>query len=83
MWNYEKKIAAWFIIVPAILSLTYAVVSPVNKTIEDRFEVVSSYKGCDVVKYTDESQRWHYFLKCAPETYEYRIETSKNQLEPK
>ena len=29
-----------------------------------KFEVVDKYKGCDVVRYTDKSNNWHYFLDC-------------------
>ena len=78
MWEYENKIAAWFIGIPAVILLLYCIFGQVSKTPEDRFEVISSYKGCDVVRYTDDSQRWHYFLKCAAETYESQPETTNN-----
>ena len=29
-----------------------------------KFEVVDKYDGCDVVRYTDRSNSWHYLLKC-------------------
>ena len=35
-----------------------------ERTPEQKFEVVDSYQGCAVVRYTDETQRWHYFLDC-------------------
>lgn len=78
MWEYERKIAVWFILVPGVVLLLYSIFGTVDKNPEDRFEVISSYEGCDLVRYTDESQRWHYFLKCAPETYESHSETTKN-----
>jgi hypothetical protein len=31
-----------------------------------KFEVVDHYKNCDVVRYTDPTQRWEYFLHCEP-----------------
>jgi len=31
---------------------------------QTKFEVVDKYDGCDVVRYTDRSNSWHYFLKC-------------------
>jgi len=31
---------------------------------QTKFEVVDKYDGCDVVRYTDRSNRWHYFLDC-------------------
>jgi len=83
MWYYEKKIAAWFIIVPGLVMVRYSIFGSFDETTKDPFKVVSSYKGCDVVRYTDNSQTWHYFLKCAPETYESQPETGGKQLEPK
>ena len=29
-----------------------------------KFEVVDKYEQCDVVRYTDKTNRWHYFLHC-------------------
>jgi hypothetical protein len=34
-------------------------VQPSNK-----FEVVDKYQGCEVVRYTDPSNGWNYFLDC-------------------
>ena len=31
---------------------------------QTEFEVVDKYDGCDVVRYTDRSNSWHYFLDC-------------------
>lgn len=30
-----------------------------------KFEVVDTYRTCDVVRYTDRSNTWHYFLDCS------------------
>ena len=30
----------------------------------ERYKVVDHYGTCAVVRYTDDSQRWHYFLDC-------------------
>lgn len=30
----------------------------------EKFTVVDKYKGCDVVRYTDRSNDWHYLLDC-------------------
>ena len=30
-----------------------------------RFEVLDQYQGCSVIRYTDPTSRWHYFLKCS------------------
>ena len=29
-----------------------------------KFKVVDKYNGCDVVRYTDRSNSWHYLLDC-------------------
>jgi len=78
MWEYEKKIAARLIFVAWCVFLVTGMLTSADKTSKESFEVMSSYKGCDVVRYTDESQRWHYFLKCAAETYESQPETTNN-----
>ena len=44
-----------------------AMITPNNPTPEKKFEVVDTYKGCDVVRYTDPSTRWNYFLDCEQE----------------
>lgn len=38
-------------------------VTPKPEPIE-KFKVVDTYHGCDLVRYTDRSNSWHYFLKC-------------------
>ena len=36
---------------------------PISKN--ERFEVVDTYKGCDVVRYTPQNDaKYHYFLDC-------------------
>ena len=35
-----------------------------DDTPREKFKVVDQYQGCDVVRYTDDSNRWHYFLDC-------------------
>jgi hypothetical protein len=30
----------------------------------NKFEVVDKYQGCEVVRYTDPSNEWQYFLDC-------------------
>jgi hypothetical protein len=32
---------------------------------QPKFQVVDKYKNCDVIRYTDTTQRWHYFFKCS------------------
>jgi hypothetical protein len=45
--------------------LLLVLVTSADPTPEKKFTVVDKYEGgCDVVRYTDETQRWHYFLDC-------------------
>lgn len=43
--------------------LTYAIVENNAEPVE-KFKVVDKYKNCDVVRYTDPSNQWHYLLHC-------------------
>ena len=46
--------------------LLIALVSkPANIKSEEKFVVVDQYRGCDVVRYTDPSNSWNYFLDCS------------------
>ena len=38
--------------------------SKVEKGVPQKFAVVDSYGTCAIVRYTDPSQQWHYFLDC-------------------
>jgi len=31
---------------------------------QEKFKVVDQYGSCEVVRYTDDTNRWHYFLDC-------------------
>ena len=51
---------AIFIAVLLLLGFaTFKDVEPVTK-----FKVVDQYEGCQVIRYTDPSNRWNYLLKC-------------------
>jgi hypothetical protein len=39
--------------------------SPQNGVESPKFGVVDQYKNCDVVRYTDPSNRYRYFLDCS------------------
>jgi len=63
LWVFIK---AFVLVSPMILLVSALVISVAPKpTAEQKFEVVDSYQGCAVVRYTDETQRWHYFLDCS------------------
>ena len=56
----------------AVVSATFSVmilfittITPDNATPEKKFEVVDKYGDCNGVRYTDATQRWHYFLDCS------------------
>lgn len=59
--------AFYSVIACGVLILTFAIVFPSkesgNKT-EEKFKIVDQYKSCNVIRYTDDTNRWHYFLKC-------------------
>ena len=48
-----------------VFVLFIAMITPNDPTPAKKFEVVDTYKGCDVVRYTDPSTRWNYFLDCS------------------
>lgn len=47
-----------------VMILFITMITPDNPTPEKKFEVVDKYGDCNVVRYTDATQRWHYFLDC-------------------
>ena len=32
---------------------------------KEKFQVIDRYEDCDVIRYTDPTNRWHYLLKCS------------------
>ncbi len=50
-----------------IYFLFYVILKPATPDMsapKNNFEVVDSYKGCDVVRYDDKSSTYRYFLHC-------------------
>jgi hypothetical protein len=45
------------------LILTHAILENNSEPIE-KFKVIDKYKNCNVVRYTDPSNQWHYLLHC-------------------
>lgn len=39
--------------------------SPDESKDKSKFEVIDTYKNCNVIRYTDPSNSWHYFLRCS------------------
>lgn len=56
--------AVFALAVLAGVALFAAIFLPDEKQPAATFEVVDKYKGCDVVRYSDPSTRWNYFLYC-------------------
>jgi len=54
----------WSIALTGMLMLLIAMFLDEPETTGEKFKVVDKYKGCDVVQYTDPSQRYQYFLHC-------------------
>lgn len=52
------------IIMPMFLLLAYGMFTTSTEEKTTKFEVVDQYESCKVIRYTDTTQRWHYFLQC-------------------
>jgi len=66
--NKEKILLTVLLPVFIIAGLTVAAMTPTetDQATSPRFKTMDSYHGCDVVRYQDDSNRWHYFLDCTP-----------------
>jgi hypothetical protein len=62
----SAAVASILIFVPTfIFLLAYHMAPAVDEEIESKaYNVVDSYHGCDIIRYTDTTNRWHYFMKC-------------------
>ena len=62
----------WFgICIFAIFAILYGILKPPQKGVTSpQFEVMDKYKSCEVIRWTDPSNRWHYFLDCNQLTHE-------------
>jgi len=60
--------ATFVIVVMGVVAMFVALLGTheTDLTPEQKFQVVDTYRGCDVVRYTDPSNTWHYFLNCQP-----------------
>ena len=50
------------IIIAGLLLIGFATFENVEPG--ERFKVVDQYQGCEVIRYTDPTNRWNYLLKC-------------------
>jgi bacteriorhodopsin len=62
----------WFgICIFAIFAILYGILKPPQKGVTSpKFEVMDKYKSCEVIRWTDPSSRWHYFLDCNQSNHE-------------
>ena len=47
-----------------VMILFITMITPDDPAPAKKFEVVDKYGECNVVRYTDPSNNWHYFLDC-------------------
>lgn len=59
------RAVATSIAILGFMIITYAIVEN-NAEPTEKFQVVDKYKNCDVIRYTDRSNQWHYLLHCNP-----------------
>ena len=50
------------IVVTGLLLLGFATFKDVEPV--EKFKVIDKYKNCNVIRYTDPTNRWHYLLHC-------------------
>ena len=60
----RNQIIATSIIVAAMFTLLFYGMSSTTQEESPKFQVVDKYENCDVIRYTDTTQRWNYLLKC-------------------
>ena len=56
--------ATFVIVVMGVAAMFIAFLTNPAQQAKTGFEVVDKYNNCDVVRYTDRSNTWHYFLDC-------------------
>lgn len=61
--EFVRAASVTVVIVGGFFLTGLIIMRPEGKTPE-KFEVVDHYGTCAVVRYTDDTQRWHYFLDC-------------------
>jgi hypothetical protein len=58
------KGAIFVLTVFAVFGLILAIFSDSEEEPREKYKVVDHYGTCAVVRYTDDSNSWHYFLDC-------------------
>jgi hypothetical protein len=63
-FNEFAKGATFVIVVMGVFGLFIGILGTPDVDPKEKFVVVDKYKDCDVVRYTDRSNGWNYFLHC-------------------
>jgi len=63
-FNEFAKGASFVIVAMGVFVLFLGLIGTPKVEPEKKFVTVDKYGDCNVVRYTDETQRWHYFLDC-------------------
>jgi hypothetical protein len=63
-FNEFAKGATFVIAVMGVFALFIGIIGTPDVDPQEKFVVVDKYKDCDVVRYTDRSNGWNYFLHC-------------------
>ena len=63
-FNEFAKGASCAIAMMGVFTLIIATIGTPETDTSEKFVVVDKYKECDVVRYTDRSNTWHYMLDC-------------------
>jgi len=60
----SQYFAASLVIASMFVLLFFGIFMTENSESQPKFQVVDKYENCDVIRYTDTTQRWNYLLKC-------------------
>jgi len=63
-FNEFAKGASFVIVVMGVFVLFIGLIGTPEVEPTEKFKVVDRYEECSVVRYTDPSNNWHYFLDC-------------------
>jgi hypothetical protein len=60
----SQYFVASLLIASMFVLLFFGIFMTENSESQPKFQVVDKYGNCDVIRYTDTTQRWNYLLKC-------------------
>ncbi len=61
--EFVRGMAFVFLVLIVLLAIVLALGKPGNKSGE-KITIVDHYGNCAIIRYTDDTDRWHYFLDC-------------------